>query len=159
LKEKTRSVELLFPLLLTGLYILSAVTVLLLTAGVYSGGRTRSQAQYESFTALSYLTERVRRNDREEGLCLGKIGEQDAIIFTIHTETGSYDTYLYCYEGHLRELMVKKELTPEPNMGRKLLPLASFTPEMSADGLLLLRCTATDGVEAVQYVALRSQGG
>ena len=54
--------------------------------------------------------------------------------------------------------MVKRELTPQPDMGRALLELEQFQPQWAADGLLRLVC-AHQGETDTRYVNLKAGEG
>ena len=130
------------PALLLALFLLLSALTVVRSAAVYRKVLDRSDRLSRS-TALTYITEKVRHNDTAGSVRVGKIGDCQALVIVQGDEI-LYDTYIYCYDGSLRELMIKRELEPTPDMGRSLLPMESLELE-NTDGLLKIRCTDPQG--------------
>ena len=142
------------PALLLALFLLLSALTVVRSAAVYRNVLDRSDRLSRS-TALTYITEKVRHNDTAGSVRVGKIGDCQALVIVQGDEI-LYDTYIYCYDGSLRELMIKRELTPAPEMGRCLLPMESL--ELSLEGdLLKIRCTDTCGDIWEHSVAVRGK--
>ncbi len=150
---KKHSAQLL-PVLLLALFLLLSVLTAMRTAAVYKKVLDRSDRMDRS-TALTYITEKVRQNDTAGALRVGTIGNCRALVIVQGDEL-LYDTYIYCYDGSLRELMIKRELIPAPEMGRALLPMESLELTLE-DGLLRIRCTDSSGETQERSVALTAQ--
>ena len=150
---KKHSVQLL-PVLLLAVFLLLAVLTAMRTAACYKKVLDRSDRMDRS-TALTYITEKVRQNDTAGALRIGTIGDCQALVICQGDEI-LYDTYIYCYDGSLRELMIKRELTPAPEMGRALLPMESLEITLE-DGLLRIRCADSSGETMERSVALVSE--
>ena len=151
---KKHSVQLL-PVLLLAVFLLLSVLTAVRTAGIYKKVLDRSDRMDRS-TALTYITEKVRQNDTAGALRIGTIGQCQALVIT-QGDAIVYDTYIYCYDGSLRELMIKRELTPAPEMGRSLLPMDLLELTLE-EGLLRIRCTDGSGETLERSVALVSEG-
>ena len=151
--KRAHSLHRLLPVLLLALFLLLGGLSVLLTASAYRGILGRSR-QLDRSTALTYITEKVRQNDTAGALRLGELGGCQALVIRQGEEI-LYDTYIYCHDGSLRELMIKQELEPDPELGRRLLAMEalSFTLE---EGLLRIRCTDPDGQVLERSVAVRS---
>ena len=150
---KKHSAQLL-PVLLLALFLLLAGLTAVRSAAAYKKILDRSDRRDRS-TALTYITEKVRQNDTAGALRIGTIGDCQALVI----EQGDqilYDTYIYCHDGSLRELMIKRELAPAPEMGRSLLPMESLELTLE-DGLLRIRCTDSSGETLERSVALVSE--
>ena len=150
---KKHSVQLL-PVLLLAVFLLLAVLTAMRTAACYKKVLDRSDRMDRS-TALTYITEKVRQNDTAGALRIGTIGDCQALVICQGDEI-LYDTYIYCYDGSLRELMIKRELTPAPEMGRSLLPMDLLELTLE-DGLLRIRCADGSGEILERSVALIAQ--
>ena len=150
---KKHSAQLL-PVLLLAVFLLLSVLTAVRTAGIYKKVLDRSDRMDRS-TALTYITEKVRQNDTAGALRVGQIGPCQALVIT-QGDAIVYDTYIYCYDGSLRELMIKRELTPAPEMGRALLPMELLELTLE-DGLLRIRCADSTGEITERSVALMTQ--
>lgn len=153
MKRNTHSLQRLLPVLVLALFLLLAGLTALRSAAAYKKILARSD-RLDRATALAYITEKARQNDVPGALRLGQIGDCEALVIT-QGEAVLYDTYIYCYEGSLRELMIKRELTAEADMGRCLLPMEGL--ELELEGTLLkIRCPGPEGETLERAVALRS---
>ena len=150
---KKHSAQLL-PVLLLALFLLLSALTAVRSAAAYKKVLDRSD-RLDRSTALTYITEKVRQNDAAGALRVGRIGDCEALVIAQGDEV-LYDTYIYCYDGSLRELMIKRELTPAPEMGRALLPMESLELTLEG-GLLRIRCTDSSGETRERSVALAAQ--
>jgi hypothetical protein len=152
--KSTHSLQRLLPVLVLALFLLLAGLTVVRSAAAYQKILGRSD-RLDRAMALTYIAEKARQIDAPGALRLGRIGDCQALVIT-QGEAVLYDTYIYCYEGSLRELMIKRELTPAPDMGRSLLPMETLELALE-DGLLRIRCADADGSTWERSVALRSQ--
>ena len=102
--QKRHAIDFLFPVTVFFVFTISALTVILLAARIYQSTTDDSQRNYTSGTALSYLTEKLRQNDREDGIFLDELDGTQAVVLLQETDDASYLTYLYAWDGQLREL-------------------------------------------------------
>ena len=158
LEKRGHTLDVLFPLGVLAIYAVAAAMVLLLAADGYRDSLDRANRSFGASTALAYVTEKLRAGDREDAVRVETLGDCPALVVSVNREDSWYDTYIYCYDGSLRELMVKRELTPQPDMGRALLELEQFEPQWAADGLLRLVC-AHQGETDTRYVNLKAGEG
>ena len=150
---KKHSAQLL-PVLLLALFLLLSTLIAVRSAAAYKKVLDRSD-RLDRSTALTYITEKVRQNDAAGALRVGRIGDCQALVIAQGDEI-LYDTYIYCYDGSLRELMIKRELAPAPEMGRALLPMESLELTLEG-GLLRIRCTDSSGETRERSVARAAQ--
>ena len=153
--QKRHAIDFLFPVTVFFVFTISALTVILLAARIYQSTTDDSQRNYTSGTALSYLTEKLRQNDRD-GIFLDELDGTQAVVLLQETDDASYLTYLYAWDGQLRELYVKEGTTLSPSAGKSILPVKEFSVEESADQVITFHCTDTSGDTASAVYAIRS---
>ena len=158
MEKRRHTLDVLFPLGLLAIYALAAAGAVLLAAHSYRSSLTRADRDFGCTTALAYVVEKLRAGDEAEAIRVDTLGDCPALVLCVNREGGWYDTYIYCYDGSLRELMVKRELPPAPQMGTKLLELEDFRPAWAGDGLLRLECRA-QGESLARYVNLKAGEG
>ncbi len=156
MQKQSHTLDMLFPLGVLALFAGAVITVLLMTASVYQRNVEQSAGDFSGPTALAYITEKLHQSDCAGTVSLGSIDGTDALVLSVELPSGSYDTYIYCYGGSLRELMVKRELPVEAAMGRELIALKAFQVQKISDSLLQLRCTDSSDTVREALVALRS---
>jgi hypothetical protein len=143
-REKNHITELFFSLALLCVFLITGVLVILTGAGVYRDTVRSSEVNYGTRTALSYIAEKVRQNDRNGSISLGATddGVPALLIGSEYQET-PYVTYIYASGGELRELFVRQDAPADSSGGTSLLETASLSFEELDGGLL--RITAADG--------------
>ena len=158
MEKRGHTLDVLYPLGLLAVYALAAAGVLLLAADSYRDSLTRADREFGCTTAMAYVAEKLRSGDREDAVRVDVLEDCPALVISLNREGNWYDTYIYCYDGSLRELMVKRELTPALGMGRELVELEDFRPQWAGDGLLRLECAA-QGETLTRYVNLKAGEG
>lgn len=158
MEKRGHTLAMLYPLGLLAVYALLAAGVILLAAEGFRSSQTQADREFGCTTALAYVTEKLRSGDRQDAVRVDSLEGCPALVISLDREGAGYDTYIYCYDGSLRELMVKRELPPAPQMGTKLLELEDFRPEWAGDGLLRLECRA-QGESLARYVNLKAGEG
>jgi hypothetical protein len=119
-------------LALCALFLLLAMGLTLLGSGVYRGTVAAADENDACRTALSYLANQVRRGDTAGGVVVGALDGVPAVALS---EGEDYVTYLYCYDGQLRELYTQRGSGLTPADGLAILPLDELV--ISLDGPLL----------------------
>lgn len=158
-QEKTHIVDILFVLALFVVFTLSALVLVILGASVYRQTVRYMDENYTARTAYSYLTEKVRQNDRYDSIFLGQLEDTDALVLTREINDTAYATYLYLHEGSLRELFMRQgsDIGADPlSTGREILPLADWELEMAGERLLHITLTLEDNSLKELFIALRS---
>ena len=86
----------------------------------------------------SYVTEKLHQADNSDAIDAGTFDGQDAILIRQEYSGQSYVTYLYAYDGYLRELFIKEGVAASAGDGREILATDGFSFEESRDGLFHL---------------------
>ena len=95
LSQKRHAIDFLFPVTVFFVFTISALTVILLAARIYQSTTDDSQRNYTSGTALSYLTEKLRQNDREDGIFLDELDGTQAVVLRQVCKRGD-NTLSFC---------------------------------------------------------------
>ena len=159
-ERKTQSIGSLAALLLFAVFAACVLVVLLTGAGTYRRLTERDLAAFDSRTAARYVTTRVRQTDRAEGLSLRKIDRLDALVLTEEIDGEPYETWIYCYDGQLRELFVRGGTPVQPESGGTILAMDSLTAgwDDACQGRLLVEIETENGREEL-VLFLRSGEG
>lgn len=155
--QKRHVIDFIFPVALLFVFAVSALIVVLLSARIYESTTEDSQEHYTSRTALSYISEKLRQNDENGAVSLGTLNDSDCLIMTQGLGDTAYTTYIYEYEGVLRELSVKKGVSPSPNAGEMILEVEEFHAETIADTLFRFTITTKRENSHSITVGIRSQ--
>ena len=117
-QEKHFIVDILFVLALFGVFAVSALALVTIGADVYQHTVEDMGVNYESRTAVSYILEKVRQNDTTDSISLATLEDTPALCMLSRIEDETYCTYLYFYDGHLKELFMREGTS----LGGQVLP-------------------------------------
>ena len=125
-----QTMSVLFTMLLFLVFIMCALFTVLAGSKVYENISSRMDQTYTGSVALQYVANKVRQGDADKAVAVKTEDGQSVLEIRETIEGGDYITWIYYYEGSIRELF-----TYEDN-GLGL-----------ADGLEILEC---DGLTITQ---------
>lgn len=126
-RQKSHMIDFLFPIALFFVFALSSIAVILFATNIYRSSTEHSALNYTAGTSLSYIAEKIHQNDENGGVTLGKFDGIDALILEHTYEENTYYTYIYEYQGKLKELFVKEGVEATASVGRSIIDVASFS--------------------------------
>lgn len=133
--ERRHMVDLLFVLTLFCVFALCSILLIAVGAKVYQNTINSMEKHFTSTTSLSYIVEKIRQNDTQDGVNVQKFGGNDALVLNSTYNDELYCTYIYSYAGQLKELFTKKDITLSPEAGRNILAISDFFITKLDDGL------------------------
>ena len=148
-----------------GVFLLGAVFLFLSIGLVMMGGSVyqhimRGAGENDQIrTTFSYIANQVRRADAGGGVEVGLWDGREALLLTQDFGGYEYVTYLYYYEGALRELFVEKGFDLDPDAGQPIVWLAGLGFQEDARGLITIRALFDDGREEHMRLSTRSTAG
>ena len=161
-QERHFVVDILFVLALFAVFTVSALVLVTIGANVYQHTVQDMSRNYDSRTAMAYITEKVRQSDRlltsgQPAVKLGTLENQPALILTDEIDGDEYVTYLYLYNGWLKELYIRQDSYPGENIaeaGQNIMKLQSLEYRQTAENLLTVSMTTPDGETKQLYLSL-----
>lgn len=152
-------VDVLFVLALFGIFAASALMLVTLGANVYKQTVSHMDGNYTERTAYAYITEKIRQNNSEGAISIAELEGTPALVFTTTLEETEYCTYLYYYDGYLKELSLRKDIFAGSNLlsaGQDIIPLSSFSIELAESNLIKLRICTEDNNSFMIYASLNN---
>lgn len=152
-------VDVLFVLALFGVFAASALMLVTIGANVYKQNVANMSTNFTKRTAFSYLSEKLRQNDTADAVSLGELEGIKALVLSQEIDGTDYATYLYLYDGYLKELYVRKDSFTGSELlsaGQDILALDSFHMEELSNHLIMLTMDTGDQEPITLYTALRS---
>lgn len=122
-ENRSRITDVLGLLCLTG-FALCLLLVLLTSASLYRNLVDRGETSYVRRTALQYLTTRVHQAER---VTVGNLEGCEALILEETVDGEVYTTWVYCYDGWLRELCAVPGAKLPPKAGETILETEYFS--------------------------------
>lgn len=152
-------VDILFVLALFGVFAASALMLVTLGANVYKQTTADMSRNFSERTAYSYVTEKIRQNDTADAISIEEIDGVQALVFTKRAGEETYCTYLYFYDGHLKELYARKDFFAGNDIlsaGQNILALTGLSMEECQSGLIRLTLEAEGSNPVTIYATVRS---
>ena len=159
--QKKNHIAGIFPILLFLVFTLSALGVVLFSVRVYQHIIEQSESDFASQTAVSYVTEKFRGYDTDGQIGVGEFAGHQAITLKETVSGVQYVTYIYTYDGYLRELFTEEALSPalSENDGNRILEMQDMQITQLSDRLLKLQFMGVDGKNTEAYLSIHSRGG
>lgn len=154
--ENKHIVDILFVLALFCLFAIYAILLIIVGARVYQKTIDGMNSNYNARTPFSYVTEKIRQSDRKDTFELGKIGDCEALIIHENVADKDYSTYIYAYDGWLKELIMAKDATLSPDAGQNIISVSDFSIQKKSDNLYQITITNADNEEYSFIISTKS---
>lgn len=156
LKRQKSIVDVIFMITVFGVFMLSALFVVLFGAKIYKRTAHDMSVNFNSRTALAYVTEKMHQHDRRGGVEVTIDDGKPVLKLTQFINSDEYCTYLYEYDGYLKELTAKGDVGLVKNAGKNIIKLTSFTASKETDSLYRFNIVDDEGNKTQFYVSLYS---
>lgn len=157
-KQQKHIIDLLFVVALFCLFALSAIFLISIGADIYGKTVNTMEQNFNTRTSIAYITEKVRQSDQENTISLGTLANTPAIIISSNVADVNYETYLYEYDGSLRELILREDVMLGPEAGQEILSVYDFSLTPVNDKLFNCTITADDQQTYELYISVHSGG-
>lgn len=154
--KRKHIIDFIFPIALFVVFALCALTVLLLAARIYQSTTEHSSLNYTSRTGLSYISEKIHQNDVNGSVSINELNGTPALVMEQTYDDAVYYTYIYTYDGELKELFVKNNTPVELSAGKTILEVKTFSMEEAGENLLRFRCVDKSSQESSIIVSINS---
>ena len=150
------SLDTVFVMTLFLIFALTVLSVLMSGANVYKNTVKTMNERYQSRTCISYISAKVRHSNPGSVY----ITDFDGVKTLALSETANdseYLTYIYYYDGYVKELYFEKGLDFTPSDGQDILKMnnLSFADEGK---MIKVECTDTDN-EVTSVLISNTAGG
>ena len=156
LKRQKSIVDVIFMITVFGVFMLSALFVVLFGARIYKRTAHDMSVNFNSRTALAYVTEKVHQHDRRGGVDITIKDGKPVLKLTQYINSDEYCTYLYEHGGYLKELTAKGDVDLVKSAGKEILKISEFTAQKENDSLYRFMIADDEGNETEFYVSLYS---
>lgn len=140
-QTKGQSISGLFTMLLFLVFVLCALFSVLMGSQVYENITKRSDENFSGTTALSYIANKIRQGDRQDGVDIIEVDGTSVLQLKQKIGEETYHTWIYWKDGSIRELFT------DENSGLGL-----------EDGLEILECSGLSMEKKGSSIILQTQG-
>ena len=143
-----------FVLALITLFAATALTLVLIGAKQYRHVTDVMDTNFQHRTSASYLTEKIRQNDTQNAIGITSLEGTNALYILNQNETSPFITYIYYYDGYLRELVVTESSVFTLSGGQPVMAIQNLELEYKNDSLIHAEITSMDGTIQSLYFNL-----
>ena len=155
--KRSHVIDTLFVLCLLFLFIISAITVIIIGAGVYKKNVIAMSGNYSHRIACAYISEKIRQSDVKGRIFTEELFGQTTLVMQDEVDGVLYNTYIYNHDGYLRELYARSDLKELfPQSGQKILEISSFDITELNESCFKIQVTLDDGTVEDFLISKRS---
>lgn len=155
--KRSHVIDTLFVLCLLFLFIISAITVIIIGAGVYKKNVSAMSGNYSHRIACAYISEKIRQSDVKGRIFTEELFGQTTLVMQDEVDGVLYNTYIYNHDGYLRELYARSDLKELfPQSGQKILEISSFDITELNESCFKIQVTLDDGTVEDFLISKRS---
>lgn len=155
----SKKIDTVFVLALITLFAATALALILIGAKQYRFVTNAMTENHEERTTSSYIVEKIRQNDTSDAILVCELSGIPALSITNQEEDICYTTYIYYYDGFLRELVVTDASVFSLSSGQAIIEMQGFYPEIMDNSLLRTKITDTNGDVQTLYFSLHCSIG
>lgn len=152
-KQLKHSIDILYVLLLFFIFTACALSLVMLGTNVYKKTVYDMNVNYEERTSFSYISNKFRQFSSSDGISLETFDGCDSLVLKETIEGVAYCTYLYQYDGHLKELFTREGSGLHAEDGADIIAMKSFTQKKLTDTLYQFELVSTKGDTTTLYLS------
>lgn len=154
--RRSTKIDSVFVIALFTMFAVTAFLLILIGAKQYQHTADTMDANYESRTISSYLTEKIRQNDSQGKVRITEIEGVHALALETIENDVTYITYIYHYDNALREIVVNAQSVFSLGSGQEIIKTGGFTAELVKDNLIKITVTTTEDQKETLFLPLHS---
>ena len=155
MNRQHKRVQFIVLIVLLSFFVGMSFMIVSLGARGYQRINEASKETFYTRTPLSYLRMKVRQADQVNGLTVSTIQGQSALVLQEEIDDVYYQTWIYCYEGTLRECYVGSGMVFEPDAGDVVMELAHLEVTWQGDHQLRFNITSRSGTQMEESITLQ----
>lgn len=152
-RNNSRAIDTFFILALLALFAITSFFVIIIGARQYHSIADQMTQNYETRTASSYLVEKFNQNDVAGSVSIADVEGIPAIALTQTIHEQNYTTYIYAYDGYLREVTVSEGVAITPASGQKVVEAVALDIKVFSKNLYCFTLTDTYGNAYPVYIS------
>mgnify|MGYP004650273813 FL=1 len=156
LESHSRKFDSFIVLLLFFLFATTAFVLIIIGIKQYKLTVDTMNTNYEVRTATSYLTEKIRQHDTGLGITTTTLDNTPALMLSEDIDSNTYITYIYYYDGYLRELFLSSDAVFSVESGQPIIEIGGLDIAEVTVNSISISLTTTDGHKSSMYLSTKS---
>ncbi len=135
------SIDAVFVLFLFALFVAMALLVTSNCAVAYKKSAEQTEERFNRQTCINYVTAKIRANNENEKITVIDLKGKNALCISDNFGDEEYRTYIYQYDGMVRELFASSDIDFDLSVGTPLTEASDLNFNLENG---LFRCELTD---------------
>lgn len=140
-KNQGQAMQILFSIILLLSLMISGLLTIVFGADVYEKINERATENFNSSTALSYVSSKVRQQDTTGAISVEEQGDISVLKITEKYDDTAYYTKIYVKDGKLKELFASEDSAVALEDGLDIMALEGMQFKMEKEDLLSVKLT------------------
>lgn len=154
--REAHRIDSIFIMLLFFLFALTAFVLIMIGVRQYKATANAMDYNYEIRTVTSYLREKTRQNSSNSSISIETIDGTNALCLKNTLNNTIYNTYIYYYDGSLREMYIQEGTPFTLNLGQQIVTISGFDMVKTDDGLIIVTISDSFGGTTDMYLSANS---
>lgn len=155
MKRYIHTIDIVFVLVTFCIFAVSVLIVLMTGAKAYGSIRNSMEDQYSERTCVNYISAKVRHFDENNAVYLDEMDGVPVLCLENEFDGSTYVTYIYYYEGQVRELYTDPNLGLGIESGTSIIDVSNLSFSQVNDSLISVNCTGSGGNTSTLYISTR----
>lgn len=147
----SHSIDSLFVVFLFAVFIFMALIIIGSGAAAYKNSAAQMEDRFDRQTCISYITAKIRSNNEADKISVVDFNGVNALCIRDNFGEDAYNTYIYLYDGMIRELFCSAEVSLDLEAGSALTSASELNFSCSG-GLYEITLVDADDKSTVFYV-------
>lgn len=141
---KRHTIDVVFVITLFSCFAISIILITGMGASVYQNIVEHMSKNYNSRTAYSYIINKVHQSDANGNVTVDSYSGQPALVIYEEIDNITYCTYLYYYDGYIKEIFTRKGQTFDLSYGNDILEANGLNVTQLSDSLIKFEIVTKD---------------
>ncbi len=151
-KEKKHTIDFLFVITLFFVFSISSLLLIVFGAKIYQNTVEKMQSNYQERTSLAYISEKIKQHDAHNAVTIETYQGIDSLVLSETIGESTYYTYIYYYDGYIRELLTADPGDLGPNAGNKIIEATDFFIKEEQNNLYQIIIGLDDNISVSLFV-------
>lgn len=157
LRSSAHKIDTILVMVLLTLFGITAFILVFIGVKQYKVTVNTMNHNYETRTATSFLIEKIHQADKDACVSITEFYDTTALTITSTSNGNAYYTYIYFYEGYLRELFVSEHAKYSPDSGQEIVAISNLSLDSVSPDLVKATITDTHDNDIIVYLSMKSK--
>ena len=143
--KRNHSINMMFTILLLGIFALTAIFVAVMGATVYANSAEKLHANFDARTSIVYLSEKIRTS-AGDNYDVREVDGNTALVLTEKIGDVVFESWIFVNNDRLCEITIIQGGTVVPGVAQQIMNLKALDAQLKNGGIEITVVTVADDV-------------